>query len=175
MKAPKGFHITGKNPQDYVLKLNRNVYGQKQAGLVRNQYLQKILIEKVGFKQSKIDECVYYKGTTLYVLYTDDSILAGSNRDEIENIIEQIKEAGLNITRERDISGFLGINIKKKENGDIELAQPHLIDQILNDLKINSNDLKDRATYRTLPTNVHASRPNQKRYMQKQSGGLRGI
>ena len=77
MKPPKGFCITTKNPQDNVLKLNRNVYGQKQAGRVWNKYLQKIFIEKVGFKQSKIDECVYYEGRTLYVLYTDDLILAG--------------------------------------------------------------------------------------------------
>ena len=34
MKVPKGFVITGKNPNDYVLKLNQNVYGQKQAGRV---------------------------------------------------------------------------------------------------------------------------------------------
>ena len=146
MKVPKGFYITGKNPKDYVLKLNQNVYGQKQAGRVWNRYLNKILIEKVGFKQSKIDECVYYKGKTLYVLYTDDSILAGPDKDEIEGIIKKIEGTGLNITREGNISDFLGININKLPNGDIELKQPHLIDQILKDLKINDDNLKVKST-----------------------------
>ena len=33
MQIPKGFMLEGnKNPKDYVLKLHKNVYGQKQAG-----------------------------------------------------------------------------------------------------------------------------------------------
>ena len=128
MKVPKGFRIIGKNLSEYVLKSNQNVYDQKQARRVWNKYLSKLLIEKVGFRQSKIDECVYYKGTTLYVLYTDDSILAGPNKDKIEKILKQIKQAGLNITYEGDISYFLGINITKESNGNVELKQLHLID-----------------------------------------------
>ena len=89
MKVPKGFRITGKDPTNYVLKLNQNVYGQKQKGRVWNKFLQQKLIEQVGFKLSEIDECVYYKGKTLYVLYTDDSILAGPSKDEIESIINK--------------------------------------------------------------------------------------
>ena len=60
MKVPKGFEIAGKDSNNYVLKLKRNVYGQKQAGRVWNKYLEKKLIDQVGFKQSKIDDCVYY-------------------------------------------------------------------------------------------------------------------
>jgi hypothetical protein len=68
----------GQNPEDYVLKLNRNVYGQKQVGSVWNKYLVDKLVNETGFKQSEVDECVYYKGNVMYVLYTDNSILAGS-------------------------------------------------------------------------------------------------
>ena len=146
MQVPKGFRISGKNPKDYVLRLNQNVYGQKQAGRVWNKHLEKILIEKVGFTQSKIDDCVYYKGSTMYILYTDDSILAGPSKNEIESIIKDITKAGLKITLEGDIKDFLGINIIKKKNGSIELKQPHLIDQILNDLKVNDDKLKVKET-----------------------------
>ena len=65
------------NPKDYVLKLNKNVYGQKQAGRVWNKYLVNELVNEIGFKQSEVDTCVFYKGNVMYVLYTDDSILAG--------------------------------------------------------------------------------------------------
>ena len=35
------------------------------------------LVNELGFKQSKVDERVFYRGQTLYVMYTDDSILDG--------------------------------------------------------------------------------------------------
>ena len=142
MHVPKGFEIPGDDTSKYVLKLNRNVYGQKQAGRVWNKYLEEKLIKQVGFKQSKVDECVFYKDRTMYVLYTDDSILAGPCEKEIQSIIQQIKDAGLNITEEGDIQDFLGINISRKEDGQIELAQPHLIAQILSDLKMDADKLK---------------------------------
>ena len=146
MRVPKGFKITGKDPDDYVLKLNKNVYGQKQAGRVWNKYLEKKLIEAVGLKKSKIDECVYYKGKTIYLLYTDDSILAGPCQKEINNIIKDIRSAGLNITEEGDIQDFLGINIQRRGKGEIELTQPHLIDQIIRDMKMDQTKVKTKDT-----------------------------
>ncbi len=47
----------------------------------------------------------------MYVLYTDDSILAGLDQKEIEQTVQQMKEAGLDITIEGDLSDFLGVNI----------------------------------------------------------------
>jgi hypothetical protein len=74
MLLPKGFLIQGMdNPKDYVLHIHRNIYGQKQAGQVWFQCLLKKL-ESVGFKQSRHDECVFFKDRMMYVLYTDDSI-----------------------------------------------------------------------------------------------------
>ena len=32
---------------------------------------------EVEFIQSKHDECVFYKGNAIYVLYTDDNVLEG--------------------------------------------------------------------------------------------------
>ena len=33
-KVPNGFEIGGGNEDDYVLKIQRNIYGQKKAGRV---------------------------------------------------------------------------------------------------------------------------------------------
>jgi hypothetical protein len=134
MKIPKGFQIEDGKTEDYVLELHRNVYGQKQSGRVWYKYLTERLIKRVGFTQSKVDECVFYRGKVMYVLYTDDSILAGPDEAEIDKVIEDIKQAGLDITIEGDLQDFLGINIDRKEDGSIHLTQPHLIDQILKDL-----------------------------------------
>jgi hypothetical protein len=104
----------------------KNVYGSKNAGRTWYQYLINKLIKEVGFVQSKVDKCVFYKGKVMYILYTDDSVLAGPNWTEIEAVIEDIKQAKLDIKVEGDIQDFLGINIDWKEDGSIHLTQPHL-------------------------------------------------
>ena len=140
MKIPKGFEIEDGSTNDYVLQLHRNVYGQKQAGRVWNQHLTKILTTKLGFQQSEVDECVFYKGRTMYVLYTDDSILAGPDEKEIDQIIKDMKKAKLDITVEGDIQDFLGVNIDRRQDGTINLTQPHLITQILKDLRLDKDE-----------------------------------
>jgi hypothetical protein len=72
------------------------------------QYLLKKL-ESVGFEQSKHDECVLFKDQMMYT--TDDSILAGPDQKEIEQVVQQMKEVGLDITIEGDLTDFLGVNI----------------------------------------------------------------
>jgi hypothetical protein len=52
------------------------LYGQKQAGRVWYLHLRKNLL-KLGFKPSQHDECVFYYGKTVFIVYTDDTILLG--------------------------------------------------------------------------------------------------
>ena len=146
MKIPKGMEVREGNNEDYVLMLHQNVYGQKNAGRVWNKYLVDKLVNVLKFKQSTVDECVFYRGNVLYVLYTDDSILAGPNRDEIEQVLKELKEAKLDITDEGDVKDFLGVNIEKQNDGTIHMTQPHLIDQILKDLNMNGDDVKIKDT-----------------------------
>ncbi|GAX15565.1 hypothetical protein FisN_3Hu032 [Fistulifera solaris] len=134
MKIPRGFEVEGAQPGEYVFKLRRNTYGQKQAGRVWNQYLVSKL-KSIGFEQSAIEECVFYKGKMIYVLYTDDSILAGPDKTEIANTIKEM-QAILDMTVEGDLSDFLGVNIERKESGEIEMTQPHLIQQVLDELRL---------------------------------------
>ena len=148
MKVPAGVTIEdGANPKDYVLKIHRNIYGQKQAGRVWNKYLVDKLVRELGFKQSKVDECVFYRGKTLYVLYTDDSLLAGPDAKEIQKVIDELQsKAKLAITVEGDLADFLGVSIDRRSDGSIHLSQPHLIDQILDDLRMNDKSTKIRST-----------------------------
>jgi Reverse transcriptase (RNA-dependent DNA polymerase) len=147
MEIPKGFELMdGHEQRNYVLKLNRNVYGSKNAGRAWYQYLSQKLVEEVGFVQSKVDECVYYKGTVMYVLHTDDSILAGPDRNDIEQVIKDIQMANLNITMEGYIQDFLGINISRREDGSIHLSQPQLIEGILKDVRLDGKQTKTKTT-----------------------------
>lgn len=113
-----------------------------------NQYLVRKLVSDLGFQQSAVDECVFYRGSTLYVLYTDDSLLAGPDKNEIDQIIDELqKKAKLAITVEGDLADFLGVNIDRRPDGTIHLSQPHLIDQILEDLRLKATtNVKSRST-----------------------------
>ena len=143
MEIPKGFEGA---KGEYVLQLHRNVYGQKQAGRVWNKYLVNKLTNELKFKQSRIDECVFYRGKTIYVLYTDDSILASPDQNEIDQVIKDLRTAKLDITVEGYLQDFLGVNIDKRPDGSMHMSQPHLIDQILKDLRMTDDNVKVKDT-----------------------------
>ena len=144
MHIPKGMTIQEGDPKDYVLKLKRNLYGQKQAARVWNRYLvSKLTSPAVGFKQSAHDECVFYKDGMIYALCTDDSIIAGPDKAQIHRTIELIKQAQLNITVEGDIRDFLGINIER-EGDRYKMTQPQLIKKILSDLHLDQSNVKPK-------------------------------
>ncbi len=112
MKILKGFTIDDGKTEDYVLDIHRNIYGQKQGGRVWNKYLTNKLIGALGFTQSKTDKCVFYRGKTIYTLYTDDSILAGPDKAKIQQIIKYLNAAKLGITEEGDLEDFLRVQIE---------------------------------------------------------------
>jgi len=94
MKLPAGFTlpdrtITEQDRKDYVLKLEKNLYGQKQAGRVWYLHLKKNLL-KLGFKPSEHDECVFYYGKTIFIVYTDDTILLGPDQQEIDTLVKKL-------------------------------------------------------------------------------------
>ena len=97
MKLPKGIDIEGVDgPRDWVLEVHKNVYGGKDAG--RQWYLHLAgKLKSIGFRRSDFDECVFYKGRCMYVLYTDDSILAGPDDAEISRVLKEIEDAKLGI------------------------------------------------------------------------------
>ena len=138
MKIPAGNEIAdGSDPRDYVLEIHRNIYGQKQAGRVWNRYLMGKLVGELDFRQSAGDECVFYRRRMLYVLYTDDSLLAGPDAKEIDTIIDELQQkAKLAITVEGDVADFLGVNIDRR----------NLIKQILKDLRLDGDSVKPQST-----------------------------
>ena len=59
LKVPAGFQLEDGDNNDYALKLQRNIYGQKQAGRVRYKYLTKKLLMELGLTKSDINEFVF--------------------------------------------------------------------------------------------------------------------
>ena len=141
MEIPRGFNVSEKG--DFVLKIHKNIYGQKQAGRVWNNHLVDKLIQ-IGFKQCDHDPCVFTKGQNIYVLYVDDSILMGPNPKELDSLIQQMRDASLDLTVEGDVSDFLGVNVEYKKDGTVHLTQPQLIKSILEELHLMRDDVKGK-------------------------------
>jgi hypothetical protein len=75
----------------------------------------------------------------------DDGILCGPSAKGIQTIIGDLR-AQFDITDEGEIDTYLGIKISRPISDTIELKQPHLIQQILDDLGMKPNTkTKDKA------------------------------
>ena len=140
---PKGFLVNGQR-KEYALKILRNVYGQKQAGRVWNQFLVSGLIE-LGFEQSQHDMCLFWRGTCIIVIYTDDTIVTGPVKQEVNDTLKLI-ESKFKITTNDKVEDFLGVNICYNDVGGFTLSQPHLIKAIIKDLGLNTENSKAKET-----------------------------
>jgi hypothetical protein len=143
MNVPKGFKMkhTG-SKTTHVLKLLKNLYGQKQAGRVWPQYLHGILLE-LGYRPSSVDECVYYRDKLIFLRYIDDGIFASPEDAIIDEAIEEL-HAHLELTDEGQLSDYLGVNISVDKDGSFHLTQPHLISQILEEINFRADTKAQR-------------------------------
>jgi hypothetical protein len=148
MKIPQDFTIEGKDYSTHVLKLIKNLYGQKQAGQIWNQHLHNSLLE-LGWRQSNADDCLYYKENILFVVYFADGILISPTQDAIYNELEVFK-AKFDISAEGTLSDYVGVNIKQVDDDTIHMSQPNNINSILKEQNFN-NDMKtvDTPAYST--------------------------
>ena len=96
----------------------------------------------MGFKQSAIDECVSYHDSTIFFCYVDDSILIDPDPKNMDKVIQELQDLNYDISDEGKIDDYLGVKIERLPNGSIKMTEPHLIDQILEDLNLHHNGSK---------------------------------
>jgi hypothetical protein len=131
MELPQGIQFSEGESSDYVLKLLKNIYGQKQAGRVWNKYLVDKLTS-LGYKASLIDDYVFYRGDIIFMVYVDDGIFA----------IREIQESGLNIEDQGHPADYVGVNIKKLKDGSYEFTQRALLNAIIADVGLDNSTTK---------------------------------
>jgi hypothetical protein len=136
LEIPQGFEFEGSR-KTHCLQLVKNLYGSKAAGRVWQQHLFKGLAD-IGFTQSGTDECVFYRGSTMFMVYTDDGIFCGPDKEEIDQCMQELGKR-FDITNEGDIDEYLGVKVTRMPDRTISLAQPHLIDSIIADLGFKEN------------------------------------
>ena len=156
MYLPIGFQVDGQTETDsdknYILKLNKSLYGLKQA--LYNWYgkLKKGLEDR-GFTKSQVDPCLYLKDEMIVLTYVDDCIIVGNSMKDIDSFVNSMQTGPENfiLTDEGDIDKFLGIDIKQLSENKFEISQPFLIERIVNLLGLKDNDFDANSNSRATP------------------------
>ena len=115
MELPIGFEAPeGEHRKSYVLRLNKSLYGLKQAGYNWFAKLSNGLQDR-GFVQSNIDPCVFFNHNCIVLTYVDDCIIIGDTHDRINLLIQSLHEGEENfvLQDEGSIDKYLGVEIKQ--------------------------------------------------------------
>ena len=156
MYLPAGFQVDGQTEENSerrkILKLNKSLYGLKQASYNWYEKLKKGLEDR-GFKPSSIDPCLYLRKGMIVLTYVDDCIIVGNSMKEINYFINSMKNGSENfiLTDEGDIDKFLGIEIKHLDKGSFEISQPFLTERIVTLLGLKDNDFDANINARSTP------------------------
>lgn len=126
IEQPDGF----KDDSNRVCKLNRAMYGLKQAGRVWNKKLDSTL-KNFGLKSSCMDPCIYYANDLqlIVAIYVDDFLIFYHDEQQLKQLKGQLCER----FRMKDMGaakGCVGIRIKQSSNS-IELDQTVYIEEVL--------------------------------------------
>lgn len=148
MVQPEGFNNGSK-----VCKLNKAIYGLKQASRAWNKKLDGVLVQ-LGFQRSTVDECIYFNiknGEIVIIAVYVDDILIFSNDKELTNKLKRnlsdkfkmkdIGEAkmclGIRITRDRKKDKIF-IDQEKYINGMLEKFNMADCNPVLTPIDINT-------------------------------------
>ena len=126
MELPHGITVKGGSSKTHVLKLLTNIYGQKQGAKVWHDHLVSKL-QSIGFTRSSVDDCVFYRGTTIFVVYVDDGLAFDSSGDNLDEFIQELRDTGLNIEDMGHPSDYIGVNLSKDKD-TFHFTQRALID-----------------------------------------------
>jgi hypothetical protein len=64
-------------------------------------------LKKIGFVQSRNDPCIYWRNSTMIIIYTDDTIVTGPATHETEQAVKDIASQ-FEITSQPMVNDFLG-------------------------------------------------------------------
>ena len=108
------------------------MYGLKQASHNWYEKLNQYLLDQY-FTPTKIDPCILMKCVMLLLVCGDDCLILDDSEARIDVLIHYLKNVKEKyiLTGEESIDKFLGISISKLGDNRYELAQPFLIEQIV--------------------------------------------
>lgn len=139
MQKPLGYVC----PNNKVLKLNKAIYGLKQASRAWHMKVDSCMLAS-GYTKSKIEPCLYIKciggSKTIVTLYVDDFFVFSNDKTEtdyLKSVLSKyfvLKDLGI-------VKECLGMSVVfDKQNSTVTLSQEKYIDKLLS--KFNMVDSK---------------------------------
>jgi hypothetical protein len=128
MQPPRGFERTG-----YVLRVERSLYGLKDAPALFNALLDKRLTMH-GLTRSQLDPSLYFdQKRKLYVVaHVDDLLYTGPDNaiDDFEAFLKQ----HFKLTKAGTVTDFVGMQVKyDRKQGKLTLSQQDAVTKIVKD------------------------------------------
>ena len=105
---PQGFNHYDKKFKARVLKLNCCLYGLKNIPWAFWKFMVNKL-EFCGLKQSKLDPCLFIGDTVIAVMHVDNILMWSTEDQNMTDLIKFFNTAGVDLEKENDAAGFLGI------------------------------------------------------------------
>lgn len=130
MKQPVGIE----DGTSRVCRLQKSLYGLKQASRCWNQKLGAVLL-KAGLKCSSVDTCIYYcvkpSDVLIVAVYVDDLMIFSSNQSSKQRIKAVLQKA-FKMTDNGEARYILGMHIERnREAGTISIDQHKYLREVL--------------------------------------------
>jgi hypothetical protein len=90
------------------------------------------------------------------MVYVDEGIFLGS---QLQEVIKDIQNLGLNIEDQGHPADYVGANIKKLKDGSYEFTQHALIDSIIDDIGLNDLKVKQVPAKVSLQLHIFKDKP----------------
>ena len=137
MKQPEGYVDPDK--PDYVCKLNKSIYGLKQAARCWNFAIDTYL-KSNGYRKSSADPCIYIKSVrrrdgkidfVILALYVDDILWFSNNAEMLKKEKEALAKR-FKVDDMGEVSYVLGMSVKRnREARRLTINQPKYLEGIL--------------------------------------------
>jgi hypothetical protein len=124
---------TGKYGEDTILKLNKSLYGLKQAALCWFDKLKAALLAQSWTQPlPHLEPCLFTKKGVICLVYVDDCRFFSRNKELISTFVKEIQNSSFELTIEDDVYAFLGIEFfLDTTTGRVSLTQAGLINKII--------------------------------------------
>ena len=112
-----------------VIRLDKNLYGLKDAGLAWFEKLKEVLGARY-FSQSQVNPFVCYKEEIILLFYVDECLMLSSSKDKIDEVYASLQEY-FNIKDDEYLRNYLGIYLDHRPYGSSHIRQPYITQRIM--------------------------------------------
>jgi hypothetical protein len=148
MELPIGFDApNNENQKHCFLRLNKSLYGLKQAGY---NWFAKLSngLQDCGFVQNSVDPCIFFGHKCIVLTYVDNCILIGNTQDWLNALVTSLHNGHENFAMQDkgSINKYLGVDIAKLDGNSVQLTQPFLIKRITQFLGLDQGKTNEKLT-----------------------------